>query len=307
MTGAGGRFTEEAMRGTLARIAADLGIDAGRATLLRLTNNAVFALPEAGVVVRITRSYRLHARVHKVAALGAWFPTVEAPTIRLAGGLTQPVADGDLLATVWDWVPHTPPPPDASDLGIALRGFHAIGLPPFPLPAWDPIGDARTRITDAEALDPVDRDYLLAWCDRLQPQVEAFAASADTGLIHGDAHEGNLVRGRDGRALLCDFDATCAGPWQVDLAPAPANEARFGPTGAHAELAATYGYDITRDPAWPLLQAARELKMIAAATPILASAPGVAAEFRLRLDSVRDGDTGVRWTAFGDLPRGVVQ
>lgn len=305
MTSAGGRFTEEAMRGTLARIAIDLGIDASGAELLRLTNNAVFALPTAGVVVRITRSHRLHARVHKVAALGAWFPTVGAPTIRLADGITQPVADGDLLATVWDCVPPTPPWPDAGDLGIALRSFHAIGLPPFPLPAWDPIDDARTRITDAEALDSADRDYLLAWCDRLQPQLEAFAASANTGLVHGDAHEGNLVRGPDGRALLCDFDATCAGPWQVDLVPAPANETRFGATGAHAKLAATYGYDITHDPAWPLLQEARELKMIAAATPILASAPGVAAEFRLRLGSVRDGDTSVRWTAFGDLPRSV--
>jgi hypothetical protein len=298
-----GRFTEDAMRGALARIAADLEIDDGDARLLRLTNNAVFALPAAGLVVRITRTRALHARVYKNATLGAWFADVDAPTIRLADGIDQPVAARELLATVWAWVPPTPPHPDASDLGVALRGFHGLGLPPFALPSWDPIGDARTRITDAEGLDPPDRDYLLAWCDRLQPRLEAFASAADTGLVHGDAHAGNLVRGPDGRVLLCDFDATCAGPWQVDLVPAPANEARFGPTGGHGKLAAAYGYDITEDPAWPLLQEARELKMIAAGAPILASAPGVAAEFRLRLDSVRDGDSSVRWTAFGDLPR----
>lgn len=102
---------------------------------------------------------------------------------------------------------------------------------------------------------------------------------------------------------MCDFDATCIGPWQVDLVPAPANEARFGYTGGHNKLAAVYGYDITQHPSWPLLQEARELKMIAAAVPLLASARGVANEFQLRLRSVRTQDATVRWTAFGDLPR----
>lgn len=51
------------------------------------------------------------------------------------------------------------------------------------------------------------------------------------------------------------------------------------------------------------VQEAHELKMIVAAVPLLASGPGVAEEFQLRLRSVRLGDTTVRWTAFGDPPR----
>ncbi|RLK09483.1 hypothetical protein DER29_5983 [Micromonospora sp. M71_S20] len=69
MTGADGRFTAAAMRRALANISGQLGVDDADARLLRLTNNAVFALPAAGLVVRITRTYRLHARVHKVAEL----------------------------------------------------------------------------------------------------------------------------------------------------------------------------------------------------------------------------------------------
>jgi Phosphotransferase enzyme family len=303
MTATDGRFTETAMRRALTNLCDRLGVDDAGACLLRLTNNAVFALPAAGLVVRITRTFRLHARVHKVAALGAWFQDVDAPTIRLANGVNQPVADGDLLATVWRYVAPHEPPPDAGDLGVALRTFHNLGTPPLNLPAWDPIGDARSRLDDAEGLDDADRDYLLAWCDRLEGRLREFAASVEPGLVHGDAHEGNLLRDASGRVLLCDFDATCLGPWQVDLVPAPANEARFGPTGGHKKLAAAYGYDITQDPSWRLLQEARELKMIAAAVPLLASAPGVADEFQLRLRSVRVGDTKVQWTAFGDLRR----
>lgn len=303
MTGTDGRFTEAAMWAALTHIAERLDVDHTDARLLQLTNNAVFALPTAGVVIRITRTHQMHARVHKVAALGAWFEEVDAPTIRLADGIDQPVTDGRLLATVWRYVEPHEPPPDAGDLGTALHAFHGLGIPPIPLPRWDPIGDARSRLTDAEGLDDDDRDYLLTWCDDLEPRLREFAASAPPGLVHGDAHEGNLLRDVSGRVLLCDFDATCTGPWQVDLAPAPANEARFGAYGGHRTLAAAYGYDITQDAAWPLLQQARELKMIAAAVPLLASAPGVAVEFRLRLGSVRNADYTVRWTAFGDLPR----
>ncbi|MDG4834105.1 aminoglycoside phosphotransferase family protein [Solwaraspora sp. WMMD1047] len=303
MTGADGRFTEAAMWQALANISDQLGVVDADARLLRLTNNAVFALPTAGLVVRITRTHRLHSRVYKVAALGVWFEDVDAPTIRLAPGVDQPVADGGLLATVWRFVAPHEPPPDAGDLGVALRAFHSLGTPPLNLPAWDPIGDARSRLDDAEGLADGDRDYLLAWCDRLEPRLQAFAASVEPGLVHGDAHEGNLLRVGSGRVLMCDFDATCIGPWQVDLVPPPANEARFGSTGGHSKLAAAYGYDITQDSSWHLLQEARELKMIAAAVPLLASAPGVGEEFQLRLRSVRTGDTNARWTAFGDLPR----
>jgi aminoglycoside phosphotransferase (APT) family kinase protein len=303
MTAVDGRFTEAAMRQTLTSIADQLGIDDTDVRLLRLTNNAVFALPAAGVVVRITRTHRLHGRVHKVAALGAWFEDLDAPTIRLTHGIHQPIAAGNLLATVWRYVAPNEPPPDASDLGIALHAFHSLNIPPLPLPKWDPIRDARSRLADAEGLSDNDRDYLLAWCDQLEPHLEEFAASVQPGLVHGDAHEGNLLRDASSRVLLCDFDATCIGPWQVDLAPVPANEARFGPYGGHNKLAASYGYDLTKDPVWPLLQQARELKMIAAAVPLLASAPGVHEEFQLRLRSVRTADYTVRWTSFGDIQR----
>jgi hypothetical protein len=303
MSTAAGRFTEETMRGTLERIVIGLGADASDAKLLRLTNNAVFALPAAGLVVRIIRSHQLHARVHKVAALGGWFAAADGPTIRLTPGLDQPVADGGVLATIWEYVPPTPPSVDAADLGVALREFHALGLPPFDLPPWDPIGDARSRLTDAEALDETDRQFLTDWCDRLQPRLKELTARAGDSLVHGDAHEGNLLRSPSGRPLLCDFDATCHGPWQIDLVPAPVGEARFGRTGGHARLAAAYGYDVTTDPDWPLLREARELKMIAAAVPLLASAPGVSGQFTLRVNSIRHGDTTMRWTPFGDLPR----
>ncbi|BCJ55765.1 hypothetical protein Asp14428_72400 [Actinoplanes sp. NBRC 14428] len=81
----------------------------------------------------------------------------------------------------------------------------------------------------------------------------------------------------------------------------PVGEIRFGRAGAHRRLAAAYGYDVTRDPHWPLLREARELKMTIAAVPLLASGAGVREEFLRRIDSVRRADTTARWIPYGKL------
>jgi hypothetical protein len=61
---------------------------------------------------------------------------------------------------------------------------------------------------------------------------------------------------------------------------------RFRRAGAHTALVKAYGYDVTTDPDWSLLRDAHELKMVVAAVPLLANAPGVAQEFEVRLRAV---------------------
>ncbi|MER7472738.1 aminoglycoside phosphotransferase family protein [Micromonospora sp. NPDC000018] len=299
---ASGRFTVEAMTTALNHIAGHLRVSADDARLLNLTNNAVFALPAAGIVVRISRTRQLFDRATKVAALGAWFSDTDAPTIRLLPDVKQPLTVDGTAATVWIYLPPRPPAPTIEDLGHVLRRFHQLPCPPIELPVWDPVGDAQRRITDAEGLTDGHRDLLLAWCDRLAPRIDAFRGSTSAGLIHGDAHPGNLLRNANGNPVLCDFDATTLGPRQVDLVAVPVGEARFHRHGQYRRLATAYGYDVTTDPHWPLLREARELKMIVAAVPRLHSSPGVADEFALRLHTITSGDEHTRWTPFADLP-----
>lgn len=295
-----GRFTEVVMVDHMRQVADQLALRRDDAILLRLTNNAVFALPTAGVVIRITRSHGLHHRVHKVVDLAHWFADTDAPTIRLTAH-PQPISVNGLLATVWHYLPPRPPQPTVTDLGPVLRRFHRLDPPPAQLPLWDPVGDARTRLADSEALPEADRAFLHHWCDRLEPQITALTHQSTPRLIHGDAHAGNLLRRDDHHVVLCDFDATCRGPWQVDLAAVAVGEARFGRSGAHTALATAYGYDVTTDPTWPLLREARELKMIAAAVPLLASTPHISREFATRLHTIQRSDTTTRWTPFANL------
>ncbi|MGW1060297.1 phosphotransferase family protein [Micromonospora rubida] len=289
------------MTAAMHQVATGLGVPTGDARLLRLTNNAVFALPGAAIVIRIARTHQLYDRVSKVVRLAQWFAQVDAPTIRLAADVEQPVQVGRLLASVWEYVPPTSPAPTAADLGRALREFHTPGVPPFSLSRWDPVGDARRRLDDAEGLGDHDRAFLVDWCDRLEPRLAALRRATEGQLIHGDAHVGNLLREPSGRIVLCDFDATCLGPRQVDLAAVAVGDARFGGDDAYRSLADTYGYDVTTDPDWPLLREARELKMIAAAVPLLASSATIGREFTTRLCSVVEGDHRACWTPFAKL------
>ncbi|SCG67844.1 aminoglycoside phosphotransferase family protein [Micromonospora coxensis] len=296
-----GRFGEEAMTAAMRQVADQLGVRADDARLLQLTNNAVFALPSEGIVIRIARTHRLRDRVRKVVELGRWFEQVDAPTIRLAEGIAQPVQAGDLIASVWQYLPPNSPAPAVEDLGVVLREFHALGPPPFPLPAWDPVGDARSRISEADGLSDDDREFLLSWCERLDEPVAALRRQDDSQLIHGDAHVGNLLRDRRGRVVLCDFDATCKGPWQIDLTAVAVGGVRFGRAEAHASMAAAYGYDVATDWYWPTLREARELKMIAAAAPILDSSDKIRAEFANRMQSIRRCETSAAWTPFATV------
>ncbi|MEU1585558.1 aminoglycoside phosphotransferase family protein [Micromonospora sp. NPDC005710] len=289
------------MTTAMREIAATLGVSPDAAQLLQFTNNAVFALPRSGIVIRIARTHQLLDRVTKVVRLGRWFTQIDAPTIRLAPDVEQPIRIGDHVASVWSYVQPQRPAPTVRDLGLVLREFHALDVAATALPAWDPVGDARRRLADAEGLDPNDREFLVKWCDRLEPQLVALSHREEPKLVHGDAHVGNLLREASGRTVMCDFDATCIGPWQVDLAAVAVGEARFGGTGLHHGLASAYGYDVTSDQSWAVLREARELKMIAAAVPLIHKSPSVAGEFSGRLLSVRRNDPKARWRPFASI------
>ncbi|MFI0794518.1 phosphotransferase family protein [Micromonospora rubida] len=75
------------------------------------------------------------------------------------------------------------------------------------------------------AIHPAAGAFLVDWCDRLEPRLAALRRATEGQLIHGDAHVGNLLREPSGRVVLCDFDATCIGPRQVDLVAVAVGEA----------------------------------------------------------------------------------
>jgi hypothetical protein len=292
-----GRFTREKLAEALTGAAALLGLDPSGARLLRFTNNAVYQLASAPVVLRIVGSRALRYRADRVVAVARHFERHAIPAIRLLPGVDQPISVGEHLVTAWVFVPPAARRASAKDLGRLLRRVHELPAPEG-VGEWDPLADVRARIADAEELEAGDRRFLLRRCAEVEAALGDLEYPLRRGLIHGDAHPGNVIVGPDG-PVLCDFDSSCVGPPEWDLTPLAVGRERFGdPAGRYRMLADVYGFDVTTWDGFPVLRAARELKLTTSVLPILRSHPQVRTELRRRLTDLRTGRTGDPWARY---------
>lgn len=292
-----GRFTPGKLRDALALTCEVLGLDPAGARLLRFTNNAVYELASAPVVVRIVGSTLLRHRVGTVVRVARHFERHGVPAIRLLPGLDQPLPVGEHLVTVWWKVPSTGRKATSADLAALLRRVHALD-PPDGLAEWAPFAAVRARVSDAEELDDGDRRFLLERCAEVEAELARLDFPLPRGLVHGDAYPGNVISGPDG-PVLCDFDSSCVGPPEWDLTPLAVGHERFGdPAGRYRRFAEVYGFDVTSWSGFRVLRAIRELKLTTSVLPILRSHPSVRDELRKRLDDLRNGRTGARWNRY---------
>lgn len=282
----------------LERLCAQLGLAHRGARLVKFTSNAVFDLPADRVVVRIVGSMNLRHRARKVVEVARWLAAHDVPAVRLVEDVPQPLVVGDHLATLWHTVPSGGAPVDGRDLGRVLRQVHALPAPGFALPRWAPLDDVRRRIADAEELSEPDRRFLEHRCADVERRLAGLRTVLPQGVLHGDAHLGNLIPSPDG-PVICDFDSTSVGPREWDLGTLPVGVARFGhPAEWYRQLADEYGFDVTRWSGYSVLREVRELKLTTSVLPIMRSHPDVRDELHSRLKALRAGDTTTRWTPY---------
>lgn len=321
-----GRFTAARSRQVLSQLCAGVGLDDREAEAIKLTVNAVYRLPHEAAVVRIASSIGMNHRVEKVIRVARWLADHDMPAVRLLPGVPAPIPVEGHLATVWCDASAPPrsasptvsdsttdpasttglPPvspvaatPSATGLAAILLRLHALKPPEPALPAWDPLDDVRRRLADAEGLADRDRRFLEDLTLRVSEALSSIRYALPRAVIHGDAHLGNLIQSAAGELVLCDFDATCLGPAEWDLVPVALGALRFGRSpNAQSELARAYGFDVTTWDGFPTLRAVRELKLVTSVVPILASNPSAAAQFEVRLQSLRSGSDRTVWTTY---------
>lgn len=274
------------------------GLDAGGMRLIRLFASAVYHLPAADAVARVAvpvsgaTMARLETSVKVTRWLaGAGFPSVEPLAVE------QPVSTDGCVVTFWRYLPQDGPSPGVADLGHLLRRLHALPLPPVPLPAYQPLTSVRQAIETSRAVGDDDREWLAGRCARLLDAYRQLRFPLPAGMIHGDAYRGNLLRGRDGGAVLADWDAVSIGPREIDLTPT-SQAPRFGlPDREAGAFAAAYGYDLRSWGGFAVLRDIRELSTITALLRNGHADADARQELQVRLRSMRTGDDQ-RWTPF---------
>lgn len=293
-----GKLSRDRLTAVLTAVSAQAGLSAAGAELIKFTNNAVFRLAEAPVVVRIAGSTAVRGRIHNVVKVARWLAEHDVPAVRLLDDVDQPINAGGHLATLWHLIPPTGSQPTGRELARLLRQVHDVPSPTFELPRWLPFTEIRQRLAEPEGLHPDDREFLIRTCDRVEGLLASIRYVLQPGVIHGDPFLGNLVPGPRG-PVLCDFDSTTYGPREWDLTPMAVGKLRLDyPADEYSPFAAEYGFDVMSWDGFDILRQVRELKLVTSVVPILRSNPSIREQFEHRLRTFKLGDRTTRWTPY---------
>ena len=293
-----GALTTATAAVALSDVCEQLDLDPTHAELLRLGENAIYALPDRELVVRIARSEDVRDRVEREVATAQWLADQGFPAVRVAPALPQVVPAAGRLVTFWELIHETDEDKTASDLGSILARFHALPPPPFSLPTFDPFSVVPARLAQPGEAQPDDVAYLT---DLHLDLVEAYRDlkfPTPLGLIHGDAHRSNLLTTSAG-VLLSDFEVVAFGPREWDLTPTAVQVKRFGLSAQDYDgFVLAYGLDVTEWDGYPTLALIRELTMTTWLMQNVGESANIADEFHTRVTSMREGDHARRWNAF---------
>lgn len=287
-------------RAVLDSAAARLGVPVHDARLLRLHSNASFALPSAGLVIRIATNPAALDRVTNSIAVTRWLADRGFPCVIPADITDQPLVVAGHVVSAWRYLPTTDiPAPTGAEAGRVLRDLHAQGDPPCPLsPLDDPLASVASAVDEApDAIPQASRSWLADRIASLRGQWSAMDFPLPAGLIHGDAHIGNLMRITSGEIILGDWDHAATGPREWDLIQIHYMHRRFG-RASQDELdafSAAYGWDIS---SWPGLETLVAIREITGLSPYIRTAqdkPFSAEQLTYRLGTLQADDRTARW------------
>lgn len=274
------------------------GDDAAHARLLSLGENAVFALPGDGPVVRVGRaSADLAARAGHELKVAMWLAECGIPTVRPAAGKVS-IVDGHPV-TRWHRLPDAVRRAEPEDLAVLLREVHALGPAPFPLGRRELLGGVERWLRLAgDAIAPEDAAYLRSRRDDFADAVTGLKPVLPPGPVHGDALPRNVHVGPEGPVLV-DLETFSDDLREHDLVVMALSHDRYGVSDeAHSAFTGIYGWDVREWDGCALLRGARETASCAWVSQHAPGNPAARAEFRRRIASLRENDRTVRWYPF---------
>ncbi|GIG85138.1 phosphotransferase enzyme family protein [Plantactinospora endophytica] len=286
-------------RSALAEACLAVGLDPAGAELVRLGENAVFRLRREPVIARVARS-PARRRAEREIAISRWLDAEGIPVIRTLE-LPQPILAQGRVVVFWKSAADTTAYGNTAELGEILHRLHSLSLPAeLSMPPLDPVAGVRQRITTLTSLSENQQSFLDARCAELLSNYGALATELPTGVIHGDANVGNLVRGRDGHPVLADLDGFAYGPREWDLVLTALYHERYGwhTRKEYQQFADAYGYDVLQADCYRTLADLRELLMVAWLAQNASHDPKAMQELNKRLTTLRTGIGHRDWQPF---------
>jgi len=277
----------------------------------------VFEVEGAGVALRLRRPGPQSTRdagkraapdeIQRQIDLANWLAErdypVNLPVTEL--GLQHQDLDG-AVASFWEWIEEDRERQvHLADLARLLGTLHSL-LDEYPaaaaFPRWDPFDEIEQRLRALELEadgwpDQAQLDLLRDWSRRNRDELGAVDWALPGGLIHGDAHVGNVLTAGDGTDLMIDLDAVAQGRREWDLVPTAVSHLRFRATPDSLEgFTAAYGFDLLQWSGWPAIKRTRELYMTSWLMSV-ANNGTRREEVDHRMRCLAEGDEQVTWHA----------
>ncbi|MFF3640327.1 phosphotransferase family protein [Streptomyces sp. NPDC002564] len=294
-------FTAESTARILRDACRSAGLDATGAELLRLGSNAVYRLASEPIIVRIARDPSVLSEMERAVGVAHWLERSDFPANRVPPHATQPAVFGGRVVTFWESVQDHEEYATVGELADLLRRLHWLEEPEsLGLPYFDPHAKLAASLDGLDAVSDQDREFLEERAARLGKEYERLDFVLPFGLIHGDANIGNILRHRDGHAVLIDLDGFALAPREWDLVLTAMYYERYGWHTAeeYRDFVFRYGFDLMNWPGYETLADLRELMMVAWVGHQAKDSERSAAEFQKRLHSLRSGEGRKTWGAF---------
>jgi Ser/Thr protein kinase RdoA (MazF antagonist) len=293
--------SEQALEAVARAACEAAGLPADDLVAIKVSENAIYRLPQSKVVIRIAKPGQ-RAAAERELLTADWLRHANVPAVEPADIPSTFVMIGDRPVTFWKELPEHRGG-TATEIAAALRRLHALSPPPF-LSEIDPFVRLGQRIDAAHTLPAEDRQWLQQHLAHLREAWTHHLAGLPWGPVHGDAWEGNVVTTDTGTTLFLDLERASIGPPEWDLTSTAIKHSSFGWITAqqYAEFVEAYGYDVTEWTGFALLRDIREMRMTCMAAQAAANEPARLDQARLRVDSLR-GRRGPRpWGGWEAIP-----
>jgi Ser/Thr protein kinase RdoA (MazF antagonist) len=230
-------------------VARRLGLEADQPSVLRDLSTTLVHLAPSPVLARAWPTGRRDpAVVEAELAITSYVAASGAPAAGPYADGGPHEADG-FTVTLWDYLDHDPDRPlDGEAAGGGLRMIHELlASPDAPTPTGLPDFARQEEATaiiaalDLDARDRADLEELVARARRARDLLGDLPVQP----LHGDAWLGNVLRTPEG-PVWSDFELTCRGPVEVDLAANLSVSRHRGKRAGDDELLEGYG-EVDRD------------------------------------------------------------
>ncbi|MEU1625825.1 aminoglycoside phosphotransferase family protein [Streptomyces sp. NPDC020096] len=299
--GGAGEFTAKRAEQVLREACDAAGLDSSGAELLRLGSNAVYRLKTSPVIVRIARDPDSLEEMERAVRVARWLELEDFPATRVLPGVQQPARVDGRVVTFWESAQDREEYASVTELADLLRRLHWLEEPQsLGLPYFDPLAKVWASFQGLDGVAEDDRKFLEDRAGKLAKEYARLDFVLPFGLIHGDASIGNILRDRDGLAILIDLDGFTLAPREWDLIQTAMFYDRFGwhTRSEYEGFVHHYGFDVMNWPGYSVLADVRELMMVLWLGHQVSTSERSAEEFARRVLTLRTDGERRDWRPF---------